>query len=149
MKSDTVLAYEFVEFIPDELKERTLYISTTYCTAVHKCCCGCGREVVTPLSPAGWELTFDGKTVSLYPSIGSWTLPCQSHYFITKNKVEWAQKWTRKQIARGRAQEARAKERYYAKAQHAVVAAETRTTSLHPNTKPKESIWVPLPFYNE
>ena len=92
MKPEVVLAHEFVEFIPDELKERTLYISITYCTAVHKCCCGCGREVVTPLSPASWQLIFDGKTVSLHPSIGNWSLPCQSHYFITKNNVVWAQK---------------------------------------------------------
>lgn len=115
MKPEIVLAHEFVEFIPDELKERTLYISIPYCTAVHKCCCGCGREVVTPLSPTGWEVAFDGRTVSLYPSIGSWNLPCQSHYFITKNKVIWAQKWSEKQIAKGRAKEARAKERYYSK----------------------------------
>ena len=53
MKPEIVLAYEFVEFIPDELKERTLYISHTYSTAVHKCCCGCGHEVVTSLSPTG------------------------------------------------------------------------------------------------
>lgn len=114
MKPEVELAFEFVEFIPDNLKERTLYISIPYCTAVHKCCCGCGREVVTPLSPTGWQLIFDGKTVSLYPSIGSWSLPCQSHYFITKNKVLWARQWSDKQIARGREQEATARERYYA-----------------------------------
>lgn len=114
---EIVLAYEFVEFIPDELKERTLYISITYCTAVHKCCCGCGREVVTPLSPTGWQLIFDGKTVSLEPSIGSWSLPCQSHYFITKNKVVSAPKWTKKQIAKGRAREENAREKYYAETQ--------------------------------
>lgn len=113
MKPEIVLTYEFVELIPEELKERTLYISCTHCTAMHKCCCGCGREVVTPLSPTGWELTFDGKAVSLYPSIGSWSLPCQSHYFITKNKVMWAPKWSKKRIAKGRAREGRAKERYY------------------------------------
>src|SRR5260221_10242715 len=115
MQPEIVLAYEFVEFIPDELKERTLYISITYCTAVHKCCCGCGREVVTPLSPTGWQLTFDGKSVSLYPSIGSWSLQCQSHYFITKNKVEWAPQWSQRRIAHGRTQEASAKQRYYDK----------------------------------
>ena len=125
MKADTVLAYEFVEFIPDDLKDRTLYISITYCTAVHKCCCGCGREVVTPLSPTGWKLIFDGKTVSLDPSIGSWSLPCRSHYFITKNKVVWAPKWTKKQIVRGGVREARAREKYYADAQNPRVAAET------------------------
>lgn len=115
MKPEIVLAYEFVEFIPDELKEGTLYISISYCTAVHKCCCGCGREVVTPLSPTSWQLIFDGKTVSLEPSIGSWNLTCQSHYFITNNKVVWAPKWTKKQIARGRTREANAREKYYAK----------------------------------
>jgi len=141
MKPEIVLAYEFVEFIPDELRERTLYISPTYSTAVHKCCCGCGREVVTPLSPTGWQITFDGKTVSLYPSIGSWSLPCQSHYFITKNKVVWARKWTEKQIAKGRAQEARAKERYYTKTQPLVAAAETPSSSPLPSTKPKGSVW--------
>src|SRR5215467_8548945 len=118
MKPEVMLAYEFVEFIPDELKERTLYISVTYCTAVHKCCCGCGREVVTPLSPTAWQLIFDGKAVSLYPSIGNWALSCQSHYFITKNKVVWAEKWNKKQIERGRAQEAKARERYNANIQH-------------------------------
>ena len=61
MKAEPVLAYEFVEFIPEDIKEQTLYISIAYCTAVHKCCCGCGREVVTPLSPTARKLTFDGK----------------------------------------------------------------------------------------
>lgn len=141
MKPEVMLVYEFVEFIPDELKELTLYISVTYCTAVHKCCCGCGREVVTPLSPTGWHLIFDGKTVSLYPSVGSWSLPCQSHYFITNNKVVWAQTWTKKQIERGRAQEAKAKERYYANTQHPMDAAETPSASTLGRPKAKESLW--------
>ena len=113
MKREIVLEYEFVEYIPEVLREQKLYISMTYATAVHKCCCGCGREVVTPLSPTGWRLTFDGQSVSLYPSIGSWSLPCQSHYLITNNRVVWASRWTKEQIASGRAQEARAKEKYF------------------------------------
>lgn len=117
MRPDIVLAYELVEYIPEELKERTLYISRTYGTAVHKCCCGCGREVVTPLSPTGWKLTFDGRSVSLYPSIGSWSLPCQSHYMIIKNKVVWAPKWSKERVERGRKFEASAKEEYFANAQ--------------------------------
>ena len=125
MKPEIVLAFEFVEFIPDDLRERTLYISIPYCTAVHKCCCGCGREVVTPLSPTSWQLIFDGKTASLYPSIGSWSLPCQSHYFITKNKVVWAPKWNDKRIAKGRELEATAKERYFAGAADPTNAATT------------------------
>jgi hypothetical protein len=130
MKPEIVLGYEFLEFIPNELKERTLYISITYCTAVHKCCCGCGRKVVTPLSPTGWQLIFDGKIVSLEPSIGSWSLPWESHYyFITNNKVVWAPKWTKKQIARGRAREADAREKYYAETQPDTDAANVPSAS--------------------
>ena len=113
MRDDIVLVHEFVEYIPEELKEGTLYISKKYGTAVHKCCCGCGREVVTPLSTTGWELIFEGTSVSLYPSIGNWNLPCQSHYFIRKNKVVWAPQWSKEEIATGRLREALAKQRYY------------------------------------
>src|SRR5690242_10767804 len=126
MRREIVLTHEFVEFIPEELKERTLYVSITYKTAVHKCCCGCGREVVTPFSPAGWELTFDGQSVSLYPSIGSWSLPCRSHYFITKDKVEWMPQWSNNQIVKGRLRETLAKERFYAKS-----AEEPAATKKH------------------
>lgn len=141
MKPEVVLAYEFVEYIPEKLKERTLYISTTYATAVHKCCCGCGREVVTPLSPTGWQLTFDGKSISLYPSIGSWSMPCQSHYFITKNKVVWAPRWSKAQIARGRAQEAKASERYFAAAQDPTVPEATPGVPPPASGRPRESLW--------
>jgi len=115
MKPEIVMKHKFVEFIPEELNEGTLYISEKYATTVHKCCCGCGREVVTPLSPVGWQLRADSKTVSLYPSIGNWSLPCQSHYFITNNKVVWAAQWSKERIALGREDEAQAKERYFAK----------------------------------
>jgi hypothetical protein len=114
MKPEVMIDHEFVDFIPEELINRTLYISIKYCTAVHKCCCGCGREVVTPLSPTAWELNFDGKSVSLYPSVGNWNLPCRSHYFITKNRVAWAPKWTDRQIEKGRAREASKRDEYYA-----------------------------------
>jgi hypothetical protein len=114
MRPEVVLKHEFVEFIPEELTEGTLYISKKYGTAVHKCCCGCGSEVVTPLSATGWKLTSDGRTLSLYPSIGNWSLPCKSHYFITRNRVEWAPQWSKEAIAWGREQEAREKEAYFA-----------------------------------
>ena len=64
------LAHEFVDSIPEELEDGVLYVSIRFGTVVHKCACGCGEEVVTPLGPAEWRLTYDGKTVSLAPSIG-------------------------------------------------------------------------------
>ena len=76
MRQEIALAHEFVEFIPDEIEERTLYVSMKFGTVVHKCCCGCGQEVVTPLGPTDWSLTFDGRTISLDPSIGNWGFAC-------------------------------------------------------------------------
>lgn len=84
------LTPEFVEYIPERPAPGVLYVSRRYATALHLCCCGCGSEVVTPLNPAKWRLTGDGVTVSLFPSIGNWSLPCQSHYWITGNRIRWA-----------------------------------------------------------
>lgn len=113
MKPAIVLTHEFVVFVPDELKERTLYVSMQYKTVVHLCCCGCGRQVVTPLAPTAWKLTFDGASISLWPSVGSWSLPCQSHYIIDSGKVVWAERWSKEWIDAGRAAEARARDEYY------------------------------------
>lgn len=96
---------EYVEFIPDCLDEGVLYISRRYRTAVHKCCCGCGREVVTPLSPAEWSVELDGSRVSLWPSIGNWSYPCRSHYVIQDGRVLKARPLTECQIQRVKAED--------------------------------------------
>jgi len=90
MSRITRLRPEFIEFIPDRLEPRVLYISRRYATATHLCCCGCGLEVVTPLNPAKWRLTEHNGSVSLRPSIGNWSFPCRSHYWIEGNRVRWA-----------------------------------------------------------
>ena len=113
MKPEIVLKPEFVEFIPEELEIETLYVSPKYRTLMHLCCCGCGRKVVTPLSPAAWKLTFDGVSITLHPSIGNWNLPCKSHYWIDRNRVVWAGQWTLSQIQAGHEAEARARAEYY------------------------------------
>lgn len=109
------LQHRFVEYIPDTLEEGILYVSTEYMIVAHNCCCGCGSEVSLPLSPTDWRLSFDGKTVSLEPSIGSWSLPCRSHYWITRNQIHWARQWSSQEIAAGRANDQQAKGRYYGK----------------------------------
>jgi Family of unknown function (DUF6527) len=93
------LKYQFVEFIPDELAEDTLYISIHFATATHLCCCGCRNKVVTPFQPSQWKLIFDGKSVSLSPSIGNWNFPCRSHYWIRNNRIQWAEEWSDDRIA--------------------------------------------------
>jgi hypothetical protein len=75
MKQDKTLAHEFVESIPDVLEEGKIYVSIEYATVVHECCCGCRKEVVTPLSPTDWRLIFDGKKVSIDPSNVDWSFP--------------------------------------------------------------------------
>ncbi len=104
---------EFVEFIPKELEERVLYISMRFRTAVHKCACGCGNKAVTRFSPTDWKLIFNGKTVSLYPSIGNWGFPCQSHYWIKNNKIVWDKKRSKEEINSIRRQDYLEKKNYY------------------------------------
>lgn len=113
MKRETALTHEFVEYIPKELEPGRLYVCMPFATVVHKCCCGCGHEVVTPLSPTDWTLLFDGESISLDPSIGNWSFNCQSHYWIRRNKVQWAPRWSRRQIDAGRAGDGLAKDRYF------------------------------------
>ena len=89
MSKASSIVPEFIETFPTQLQPGVLYVSATYSTAAHLCCCGCGEEVITPLSRAQWVLTFDGD-VSLRPSVGNWALPCRSHYVIDSGHVRWA-----------------------------------------------------------
>lgn len=129
MKQPIVLDTEFVTGIPDRLADHTLYVSMEYATVAHKCCCGCGLEVVTPLSPTDWKLTYDGVSVSLHPSIGNWAFPCRSHYWIDKGKVRWAGDMTQEQIDSIRAHDRRAKARYFSQPAQTIKSVSPLTPS--------------------
>jgi Family of unknown function (DUF6527) len=107
------IKFEFIESVPDCLQEGIVYVSIRFATAVHKCCCGCGKEVVTPFSPAGWTLSFDGVSISLHPSIGNWGFPCKSHYWIRNNKVMWVRKYSKQEIAAVQHRDQAAYNHYY------------------------------------
>ena len=107
------LEHRFIEYIPERLDSGVLYISMEYATAAHRCCCGCGGEVVTPFSPTDWSMTFDGEEVSLSPSIGNWNFACRSHYFIRLGRVIEAGAWTDKKVEENRRMDRSAKARYY------------------------------------
>ena len=109
------MKHKFIKTIPEIIESNVLYISTDYKTVIHIYPCGCGSEIVTPLSPTDWNFTFDGQTISLYPSVGNWSLPCQSHYWITNSKIEWAPKWSSKRIEQGRNEDIRNKKKYFRK----------------------------------
>ena len=104
---------EFVDFIPTVLVPGVLYVSKKYRTASHLCCCGCCSKVVTPLKPGGWQFAARRGAATLHPSIGSWALPCQSHYWIRDGRVVWAPKWSKAEIEAGRRSDRRARETYF------------------------------------
>ena len=106
---------EYVEFIPKGLEDGVLYISKKFRTATHRCCCGCGAKIVTPLRETEFSLTQRGDTASLYPSIGNWDHPCQSHYWIKDNQVVWAGTMSKEQIQMGRVHDDALKHEYFAK----------------------------------
>jgi Family of unknown function (DUF6527) len=81
-------SHQFVDKIPSTLEENVLYVSMVYAVAVHRCPSGCGKDVVTPLGFTGWRLEFDGA-VTLRPSIGNWSYPCRSHYWIICDRIVW------------------------------------------------------------
>jgi hypothetical protein len=109
----TTIAHKFVEEMPQSLEPGTLYVSTRYATVLHLCCCGCGSEVVTPLSPVQWRVSFDGETITLDPSVGSWALPCRSHYVIRNGQVIEALPWSEEEVQQGQVNQRRARRNYY------------------------------------
>lgn len=87
------LKHSFVDTVPpyDQMENDMIYVSLPCNVAIHKCACGCGKEVVTTIAPHRWKMIYDGKTVSLSPSIGNWYFACKSHYFIRENQVIWVE----------------------------------------------------------
>ncbi len=128
------MQHEFVETIPEDLNEGVLYVSLPYAVVVHRCGCGCGRRVVTPLSPVDWQITYDGESITLYPSIGNWQFPCRSHYWIVGGEVRWAETWSEEQVRAAQGRDRWAKAHYYAERARAA-----RTTSERP--EPRRLPW--------
>lgn len=102
MKSSTAIKDirpEFVDAVPRELASGVLYVSIPFNTTIHLCACGCGRQVVAPLRPSRFRLTYDGERIWMRPSIGNWSFPCRSHYWIRGNRIEWSWTFTDDEIA--------------------------------------------------
>jgi hypothetical protein len=110
----TELKPQFVESMLEDLDPGVLYISVRYRTAAHLCACGCGVRVVTPIKPARWKFSYNGETVSLWPSIGNWQKPCRSHYVIKDSQIIWRRAWSDEEITAGRERDQREIRRFYA-----------------------------------
>lgn len=102
-----------VHYMPKELKPGVLYVSDEFGAAAHLCACGCGAKIRTPLGPTEWALEETDRGPTLRPSVGNWQQACQSHYFIYRGKIRWADKWTPEQIAAGRRGEEKRRCVYY------------------------------------
>lgn len=87
-----------VNSMPLILQEGILYVSLKNEIVGHLCPCGCGNKVLVRIGKAGWKYTEANGNVSLYPSLGNWKLPCRSHYWIRKNKVQWASNWSDEEV---------------------------------------------------
>lgn len=80
----------FVEFIPEKIEPGRIYISERFKTSSHLCACGCGELTVMPFGKGGWQFTKEAEgKVTFQPSIGNWKFKCRSHYYITRNKINF------------------------------------------------------------
>lgn len=130
-----VMSHIFVDHFPERLKAGELYLAMEFSTAVHLCACGCGQKVFTPFSPTDWQMIFDGETISFKPSIGNWTFPCRSHYWIRNSAIVWAGDMSEERIKLGRLQDKRAKAQREANMKN----IEHLDSKFYPNTIPKEN----------
>lgn len=130
--SRATYAHKFIKAFPDNLEEGILYVSMEFGTAAHRCFCGCGSEVYTRFSPRDWSMKFNGESVSVSPSIGNWSFPCQSHYILDGGRVRWADKWSRERVELGRRVDRDRKERHYNSAPQAPLSPQT----IEPASRP-------------
>lgn len=128
-----------VESFPRPLDAGVLYVSERFSAAAHACACGCGREVITPLSPVQWQLIRSRRGASLRPSIGNWNFPCRSHYWITDGRVEWDADMSDQAVKAGRAFNARLRERYFEEEnKRELPTVAERPAASH---QPKRGLW--------
>jgi len=85
----TTYETHFVDKMPSILEDGILYIAPHYNCVMHNCMCGCGEKVCTPIDVGQWKWNYDGKNVSLNPSVGNFQYKCKSHYFLVDGKVKW------------------------------------------------------------
>lgn len=102
-----------VHYMPKDLEPGVLYVSDKFNTAAHLCACGCGAKIRTPLGPTEWSIQQTSSGPSLWPSVGNWQQPCQSHYVISGGEVQWSSKWSAAQIKAGRLNEEHRRRAHY------------------------------------
>src|SRR6266851_5298507 len=112
MKTDRFVLQR-VQYMPKNLEPGVLYVSEEFGAAAHLCACGCGSKIRTPIGPTEWSVKETNTGPSVWPSVGNWQKACESHYVISCGAVEWAPKWSPKQIVAGRQREVKRRREYF------------------------------------
>ena len=138
-----ILKPKFVHFMPKEIQSGILYISPEFRAVIHRCACGCGEKIHTPLSPTNWKMTYDGKSVTLNPSVGNWSYECRSHYWIRNNKVVWAENWSDYEVNLNRKLQQERTSEYYTpkKALSQIKERSTDKYDSNDSSKAKSRLW--------
>lgn len=139
----TRIDHRFVDVIPSKLRHGILYLSIPYSTAVHSCGCGCGNEVVTPLTPTDWRMTYDGESVTLSPSVGNWSFDCRSHYVIDRGRLRWARGWAVREINEAREIDRVRKSDFFA--QQTAVQERAKEHAAKSRTRQRRRQWLRWP----
>lgn len=80
--------YQAVDRIPKVLSSGVVYHSAEFEVGALLCACGCGHRV-SLLVPDSHQITSEGGTATVHPSIAVCDAPCKSHYYIHVGRVEW------------------------------------------------------------
>ena len=75
---------EFHDLLPEkeDIQQGVIYVSMRGRAIELRCPCGCGGLTELAIRPSHWSVTFDGKRLTLSPSIKASMFPCHSHYHI-------------------------------------------------------------------
>jgi hypothetical protein len=79
--------------IPTNVGKTIFVVGSKPKWVIFACPCRRGHRLSIPLMKSvspHWRLTKHGKTISLWPSVYVAGNPCGSHFWLLKNRVEWA-----------------------------------------------------------
>ncbi len=79
--------------VPDRVEKTIYVVGATPKWVIFDCPCNKNHRLKVPLMKSvspHWRLTRHGKTVSLSPSLSVADGPCDSHFWLRQNRVEWA-----------------------------------------------------------
>jgi hypothetical protein len=97
--SDDVYRIIESERLPAHVKPFEFHYSRRFEMAAVACPCGCGHRIMLNLLDQH-RLRLERGLPTVSPSILVSDAPCLSHFFITRGKVDWADKWSKKTVDR-------------------------------------------------